>query len=127
MEIVLNWYLTAIKNYINFGGRARRKEYWYFFLFNILISLVLCFIDTTTGNYEPETGYGLLSSIYALAVFIPGVSVGVRRLHDTGRTGWWSLIAFIPLIGVLVLLYFCASKGDTGRNQYGSDPKEFDF
>ncbi|AIV05671.1 membrane protein [Vibrio harveyi] len=123
----MNWYLTAIKKYINFGGRARRKEYWYFFLFNILISLVLCFIDITTGNYDPETGYGLLSSIYALAVFIPGITVGVRRLHDTGRTGWWSLIAFVPLIGILVLLCFCASKGDTGRNQYGSDPKEFDF
>ncbi|ENC6710453.1 DUF805 domain-containing protein, partial [Vibrio harveyi] len=61
------------------------------------------------------------------AVFIPGITVGVRRLHDTGRTGWWSLIAFVPLIGILVLLCFCASKGDTGRNQYGSDPKEFDF
>ncbi|MDE1251249.1 DUF805 domain-containing protein [Vibrio aestuarianus] len=120
----MNWYITAVKKYATFSGRSRRKEYWYFFLFNLLISMFLGFIDALTGSFDPATGYGLFSSMYTLALFIPGIAVGVRRLHDTGRTGWWLLIMLIPIIGILVLLYFMVSNGDSGTNKYGHDPKE---
>ena len=120
----MNWYITAVKKYATFSGRSRRKEYWYFFLFNLLISLFLTFVDGLTGSLDPDTGYGLLSGIYTLALLIPGIAVGVRRLHDTDRSGWWLLIVLIPIIGVLVLLYFTVSKGNSGSNRYGSDPKE---
>ncbi|OEE69608.1 DUF805 domain-containing protein [Vibrio genomosp. F6] len=119
----MNWYITVIKKYATFSGRSRRKEHWYFFLFNILIGIVLGFTDAVMGNVTSTSGYGLLGSIYSLALLIPGIAVGVRRLHDTGRTGWWLLIALIPIIGVFVLLYFTASKGDVGSNKYGYDPK----
>lgn len=119
----MNWYITAVKKYATFSGRARRKEYWYFFLFNVLISLSLSFVDSLTGSFDPDTGYGLLSGIYSLALFIPGIAVSVRRLHDTGRTGWWLFILLIPIIGVLVLLYFTVSDGNPGTNEYGADPK----
>ncbi len=77
------------------------KEYWYFFLFNIIISIVLGFIDGVTGSFSPEAGMGLLGGIYMLAVLIPGIAVSVRRLHDTNRSGWWMLISLIPLIGAI--------------------------
>ena len=119
----MNWYITAIKKYATFSGRSRRKEYWYCFLFNLLISMLLSFVDALTGGFDPATGYGLFSSIYGLALLIPAIAVSVRRLHDTGRTGWWFLIVLVPLVGALVLLYFMASNGDSGTNKYGNDPK----
>jgi uncharacterized membrane protein YhaH (DUF805 family) len=85
------------------SGRARRKEYWFFVLFNIIISIVLAVIDGVTGSFSPEAGMGLLGGIYTLAVLIPGIAVSVRRLHDTERSGWWLLIALVPLIGAIVL------------------------
>jgi len=119
----MNWYLDVLKKYAVFNGRARRKEYWYFNLFNILISIVLAVIDGVAGTFSAEAGMGLLSGIYALAVLIPIMAVSVRRFHDTDRSGWWLLIALIPLIGVIVLLVFTVQDGKPGENQYGSDPK----
>ena len=94
----MNWYLEVLKKYAVFGGRARRKEYWFFALFNMIFALVLAFIDGMVGTFDPETGYGVLSGIYCLAVLIPGIAVTFRRLHDTDRSGWWWLIVFIPLV-----------------------------
>jgi len=119
----MNWYLQVLKKYAVFSGRARRKEYWFFFLFNIIASIVLSVIDVTVGTFSATSGVGLLSGIYGLAVIIPSIAVGVRRLHDIDRTGWWLLIAFIPLIGVLVLLVFALLPGTAGDNKYGPDPK----
>ncbi|WP_030905824.1 DUF805 domain-containing protein [Streptosporangium amethystogenes] len=113
----MSWYLAVLKNYVGFSGRARRTEYWMFVLFNIVISLVLGGIGAVI-----EQG-NILSSIYALAVLIPGLAVAVRRLHDTGRSGWWLLIGLVPLIGFIVLLVFMASEGEPGGNAYGSNPK----
>lgn len=79
----MNWYIDVIKKYATFKGRARRKEYWYFILVNVLISFALAFVDGLTGTLDTETGYGLLSGIYTLAVLLPSISVTVRRLHDT--------------------------------------------
>ncbi len=84
----MNWYLMVLKNYAGFSGRARRKEYWFFVLINFLITIALAFVDGIVGTFDPQTGFGALSAIYGLAVFIPYLAVTVRRLHDTSRTGW---------------------------------------
>lgn len=119
----MNWYLEVLKKYAVFEGRARRKEYWLFNLFNLLITIALAFIDVLTGSFDSETGLGLLSGIYTLAVFIPGIAVSVRRLHDTGRTGWWLLINLVPVLGVIVYIYFMVLDGNPERNEYGPSPK----
>ena len=120
----MNWYLEVLKKYALFSGRARRKEYWFFVLFNIIISIALAVIDGVTGSFSPEAGMGLLGGIYTLAVLIPGIAVSVRRLHDTERSGWWLLIALVPLIGAIVLLVFMVQDSKPGQNQYGANPKE---
>lgn len=120
----MNWYIEVLKKYAVFSGRARRKEYWFFVLFNIIISFVLGFIDAMAGTFSGENGVGLLGGIYSLAVIIPGIAVTVRRLHDINRTGWWALIILIPLIGALVLLVFTVQDSTPGENQYGQNPKE---
>jgi len=119
----MNWYLEVLKKYAVFSGRARRKEYWYFTLFNVIISILLTVVDGMSGNFSTETGMGLLGGIYALAVLIPGVAVSVRRLHDTNHSGWWLLIAFVPLIGAIVLLVFMVRDSQEDENQYGVNPK----
>ncbi|MGZ8158130.1 MAG: DUF805 domain-containing protein [Methylobacter sp.] len=118
----MNWYLEALKKYAVFNGRARRKEYWYFFLFNLLVSILFVIIDSVIGTMSEETGLGLLSGIYSLAVLIPGISVTVRRLHDTGRSGWWIFIALIPVIGGIALLIFMVLDSAPGDNEYGPNP-----
>lgn len=120
----MNWYIQVLKKYAVFGGRARRKEYWFFFLFNIIISFIVGLIDGFTGSFNPEAGIGILGAIYTLAVFIPGLAVSVRRLHDTNRSGWWLLIGLIPLIGAIVLIVFFVQDSTPGQNQYGENPKE---
>ncbi len=120
----MGWYFEVLKKYAVFGGRARRKEYWFFFLFSSIISIALSFIDKATGSYNPHTGMGLLGGIYALAVLIPSIAVTVRRLHDTDRSGWWLFIALIPLIGAIVLLVFMVLDGDPVQNEYGENPIE---
>jgi uncharacterized membrane protein YhaH (DUF805 family) len=120
----LSWYLEALKKYAVFSGRSRRMEYWYFVLFNIIVSIVLGVIDgLLLGTLDSGMGAGLLSGIYSLAVLIPTLAVTVRRLHDIDRSGWWILIALVPLIGVIVLLVFALLEGTPGDNQYGPNPK----
>ena len=119
----MNWYLAVLKKYATFSGRATRSEYWYFALFSAIISLVLILLDKMTGTYSAETSMGALNGLYSLAVMIPSVAVTVRRLHDTGHSGWWFLLAFIPLIGALVLLYFTVQDSQPISNQYGENPK----
>jgi uncharacterized membrane protein YhaH (DUF805 family) len=106
-----------------FGGRSRRKEYWYFLLFNIIVAIVLAWIDALLGTFS-SSGIGVLSGIYGLAILIPSLAVTVRRLHDIDRSGWWILINLFPLIGSIVLLVFAVSEGTPGNNQYGPNPKE---
>jgi len=118
----MEWYLTVLRKYAVFSGRARRREFWMFALINFVISIGLGIIDMIIGT-DFGTGSGVLSGIYALAVLIPSLAVGVRRLHDTGRTGWWLLIGLIPLVGVIILIVFYAQDGQRADNQYGPDPK----
>jgi uncharacterized membrane protein YhaH (DUF805 family) len=119
----VSWYLEVLKKYAVFSGRARRKEYWYFVLFNIIVAIVLSLIDLLLGTFSSASNIGLLSGIYGLAVIIPTLAVTVRRLHDIDRTGWWILINLIPLIGTIVLLVFEVTPGMPGSNRFGSDPK----
>ena len=119
----MNWYLQALKKYTVFTGRARRKEYWFFVLFNILISAALSVVDYVTGTYSSHYGMGLLGGLYALGVLLPAIAVTIRRLHDTGRSGWWILIALVPLIGGIVLLVFMVLDSQPGDNEYGPSPK----
>ncbi|MFE1307643.1 DUF805 domain-containing protein [Streptomyces sp. NPDC058755] len=112
----MHWYVDVLKKYAVFSGRARRQEFWMFFLFNLIVSIVL----TVVGNAIDSN---ILSVIYALAVLLPYLGVAVRRLHDTGRSGWWILIALIPLVGTIILIVFLATEGKSEPNQYGPNPK----
>jgi uncharacterized membrane protein YhaH (DUF805 family) len=122
----MNWYIEVIKKYAVFEGRARRKEYWYFILINVLISFALTFVDGLTGTLNPEIGYGLLSGIYTLAILLPSISVTVRRLHDTNRSGWWFFIVLIPILGAIALLIFLVLDGKSETNRHGINPKSIE-
>jgi len=113
----MNWYIEVLKKYAVFSGRARRTEYWIFFLFNFIIAFALGFIEGLVK------GPGVLGALYSLAVLIPSVAVGVRRLHDTNRSGWWLLISLIPLIGAIVLIVFTVQDSQPDENPYGPNPK----
>ncbi len=113
----MNYYLDVLKNYATFSGRARRKEYWMFTLFNGIISLVLSILGAVVPMLYA------LSIIYSLAVFIPSLAVCVRRLHDVDKSGWWFLIIFVPIVGGILLLVWDCTEGTRGSNQFGEDPK----
>jgi uncharacterized membrane protein YhaH (DUF805 family) len=123
----MNWYIGVLKKYAVFSGRARRKEFWMFVLFNFIISFVLELIDgTVLSNLAIDawgTKIGVLGVIYGMAVLIPSVAVAVRRLHDTNRTGWWYLIGLVPIIGAIILLIFFVQDSKPGDNKYGPNPK----
>lgn len=105
----MNWYLTVIKNYATFSGRARRKEYWMFTLISTIISVILNIVDSSMNSQ-------LIGGIYSLAVLLPSIAVGVRRMHDVGKSGWFILIPIYNLI-------LACTDGDKGENEYGPDPK----
>lgn len=119
----MNWFFIAIKKYATFSGRAQRAEYWYFVLFYVLIFIGLSAIDGITGSFSAEAGMGLFGGLLTLALLIPSIAVTIRRLHDTGRSGWWLLIALIPLIGAIVLLVFATQDSEAGTNSFGPNPK----
>ncbi|MGH8197944.1 MAG: DUF805 domain-containing protein [Steroidobacteraceae bacterium] len=119
----MNWFIAVLKKYATFSGRAQRAEYWFFVLFYILIFIGLTIIDSVTGTLNPWYGFGLLGGLFALSMLIPSIAVGVRRLHDTGRSGWWMLLALVPLIGGIILLVFFCLDSQPGDNAYGPNPK----
>lgn len=119
----MNWFIAVLKNYAVFDGRARRKEYWNFILFYVLIFIALSVIDGITGTFNVKSGFGLLTALFMLATLVPSFAVGARRLHDINRSGWWQLIGFIPFIGVLILIILFAKDGQPDENQYGPSPK----
>jgi uncharacterized membrane protein YhaH (DUF805 family) len=106
-----NYFLKVLKNYANFNGRARRSEYWYFTLFSLIISIILIFADQAIGSEE-----GILGLIFSLGTIIPSIAVGVRRMHDVGKSGWYLLIPIYNLV-------LACTNGQTGGNEYGDDPK----
>ena len=114
---MIDWFVKCLKNYTTFTGRARRKEYWYFVLVQFIILIVAQIIDAILGTEF------VFYAIVALALFIPSLAAAVRRLHDTGRSGWWFLIALIPLIGTILLIIWLASDTKQGKNQWGQPAK----
>ena len=119
----MDWYLMALKKYAEFQGRAQRKEYWMFTLFNFLAMVLLGIVGALLGG-GGEGGLGdVLQGLYGLGVLVPGIAVTVRRLHDIGKSGWWGLVALIPLIGSLILIYFAVKDSQPETNEYGPNPK----
>ena len=120
----MEWATLPLKKYAQFDGRSRRKEYWSYFLLVIGLNIVANMLDSIVGlGGMVWSMWGPLSLLLSLALFVPGLAVTIRRLHDTGRSGWWTLIVFIPFVGALVLLYFMVIEGTPGPNEYGPDPK----
>jgi uncharacterized membrane protein YhaH (DUF805 family) len=123
---------TGLSKYVTWKGRASRSEFWFFFLFVLASVIVASIIDGILGTtfktvnpltgLEQSAGYGYVYLLVAVALFLPNLSVMVRRLHDTGRSGWWYWIVLIPLVGAIVLIVWFATKGTTGSNEYGEDP-----
>lgn len=108
---------TCLSKYVTFSGRARRSEYWWFTLFAIILYVVAAIIDAAIGN-------SIVVILVALALLLPSLAVTVRRLHDTGRSGWWILIALVPFVGGIILLVFECLDSQPGPNNYGPSPKD---
>jgi len=119
----MNYYLEVFKKYAVFSGRARRAEYWYFYLFNIIFLFVAMILDFIFGLGIKGLGVGPLYIIYGLAVFIPGLALLIRRLHDVGKSGWMIFISLIPIIGAIWLFILMIRDSNPGDNEYGSNPK----
>ena len=119
----MSWYLKAFKNYVGFSGRARRREYWYFTLFSLLITIALSILDYIIFELSSESVLGIFTGAYALAVIIPTFAVTFRRLHDTGRSAWWWLINLVPFLGNLIYLYLLILDSQPGENRWGPSPK----
>ena len=113
---------SVLTQYATFSGRARRAEYWWFVLFNVIVSIVAGILDGVLGTGF-GSGSGVVSLVVSLALLVPGLAVTVRRLHDTDRSGWWILIALVPFAGFIVLLVFTVMDGTRGLNRFGSSPK----
>ena len=114
----MQWYVKVLQNYTGFQGRAARTEYWMFVLFNLIASIVLSIIQKIL-HLDPY-----LTSLYSLAVLLPSLAVGARRLHDTGKSGWWLLLSLIPLVGAIILLVFMCQDSQDSENQHGPNPKQ---
>jgi uncharacterized membrane protein YhaH (DUF805 family) len=124
----MNWYLKVLSQYADFKGRARRKEYWMFTLFHVIIFFVLLFLGGSNIFYDSyyENTFDVTSIIlilYFLATLIPTIAVTVRRLHDTGKSGWLYLIVFIPYVGNFILLILVCFDSQYGANKWGDNPK----
>lgn len=116
---IIDWFKKGMRNYVNFSGRARRKEFWYFALVQVGLTVLAMIMDAII--FSAETG--LFYIVIALGLFLPSLAVSIRRLHDTGRSGWWFLISLIPLIGGIVFLVFCANDTKPETNQWGPPAK----
>jgi len=125
--MIMEWMLMPLRRYAEFSGRSRRKEYWMFVLFIFIVAIVLSIVEGIVGLSGSIGGaYGPLTLLFLLAIIIPSLAVGIRRLHDTNRSGWWILISLVPIIGSLILIYFYVLPGTIGANEYGPDPKGTD-
>lgn len=121
------WYLMAWQRAADFSGRSRRTEYWMFQLFNILAALALGFVAFVTGVlFGQQDGINIFATcicVFGVVSFVPALAVTIRRLHDIGRSGWWYCIAFVPIIGGIILFIFTVLDSDPDRNEYGPNPK----
>ena len=131
----MEWMLMPLRRYADFAGRSRRKEFWTWYLFVMIMYFVLMYLDAALGLGGSATGYaqngsvgfnmtgGLLTILFMLAILVPNIAVAVRRMHDIGKSGWMVLIGLIPLFGWIYVLYLYVQPGEPGPNAYGPDPK----
>ena len=117
----IDWAMRPLTNYANFSGRAPRAEYWWFYLLTIVAYIVAMTLESVGGAGDVFDSFGILTLVVTLSLFIPSLAVGVRRLHDTDRSGWWLLIGLIPLVGAIVVLVFLVMQGTTGDNRFGPE------
>lgn len=117
-------FITCMKKYAVFSGRARRTEYWMFVLFNLLFSIIAAVIDNVAGTTKKDDVTGLFYSLFGLVTLMPSLAVTVRRLHDVGKSGWWMLIGLIPIVGSIWLIVLTATDSNPGDNEYGPNPKD---
>jgi uncharacterized membrane protein YhaH (DUF805 family) len=117
MILVENWKKVVLENYANFSGRARRQEFWYYVLANAIVSAILNILGQASSIFS------ILAVVYGLAVIVPGIAVGVRRLHDIGKPGILLLLALIPCVGFIILIVWAAQDSQRGPNEYGASPK----
>lgn len=125
----MDYFLLALRKYATFKGRTRRNEYWIFVAFNILFGLIALLVDNVfeISFKDVDFGYGPIYLAYNVAMVIPSVSIAVRRLHDVGKSGWFLLIALIPVIGYIWLLVLFVSDSQPGTNKYGINPKDENY
>ena len=123
----MNWYLKCWKQYADFSGRARRKEYWIFSLINYIIIFFLYILQIVMIESTLWLIFPIIFFLYAVAVFLPGLAVNIRRLHDIGKSGWWYLIYLIPIIGAIWLTVLMCLDSAPGENQWGENPKEIEY
>ena len=123
----MNWYLKCWKQYADFSGRARRKEYWIFSLINYIIIFFLYILQIVMIEGTLWLIFPIIFFLYAVAVFLPGLAVNIRRLHDIGKSGWWYLIYLIPIIGAIWLTVLMCLDSEPGENQWGENPKEIEY
>ena len=120
----MNWYLKVLKQYVDFKGRARRKEYWMFFLFNFIAAFTLALLGGMIAGALDAPELAMIPYfMYALGIIVPSIAAVVRRLHDQNKSGWYLLVYFIPFVGFIWLLVLLCTEGDAGPNEYGPDPK----
>ena len=122
---MIDYYKSVLKNYANFDGRARRSEYWYYTLMNVIIVITLEILLGVGAMVSSVIAIivGLLLIVYAIGTLVPSIAVMVRRLHDIGKSGWWYFIALIPLAGPIWLIVLLATDSQEGTNEYGVNPK----
>ena len=118
----MDQYLAVLSKYAVFSGRAGRREYWMFFLFNLIFSIAARFVDMTSGSEVILLGMKPITLVYGLAVALPSLTVAVRRLHDIGYAGWWMLLLIVPFIGPVALVVMFCLAGEPGDNKYGPAP-----
>ena len=124
----MDWMILPIKRYADFSGRSQRKEYWMFTLGVIIAEVVIMTVEAILGINRMVGGlYGPILTLFLVALIIPSLAVSIRRLHDLDKSGWFLLLALIPLIGSIILLVFFCTNGTSGPNRFGPDPKQGDL
>lgn len=119
----MNYFLDALKNYVNFTGRATRQQYWMYILFYIVFYFIAVMLDINLGQFDKEEMTGFISTIYTFGLLLPTIAILARRLHDIGRSSWWILLILIPVAGSLVILIFTLIDSQKGENEYGMSLK----
>jgi len=119
MQLIAAWKTVVLGRYAKFDGRAGRAEFWWYALANFIVVALLAILGQVSSIFM------VVYALYALAVLIPGIAVAIRRLHDTNRSGWWLLLALIPIVGGIVLIVFCAGVGTPGPNQFAAQPDPY--